>query len=411
MLRIAKVYSALIMFALVFAGMPSLYAQSEAAAPAQGAGVKPYGNLYLFMGYSGEKSYDTNGKEQTSKDTIYRVQNDSNIGFSFQYARYSGVFELGLSDSEDGREVKVLKAYGDYHYDSFDLMIGQAYNPYVRWSNESANLARSKNFGALYEAPTPQLMLKAKAGFYLDIIKPYIPTEMYYTEQERTVTGATTDEYSIVKVEREVTTKLERSKISALAPRVAIGYNYNSSLIDFGIGGAMNIYKIESSDDESFNKKWIKSYLGYSNFQLKYKGFSFLLNGGAAVNPANLGISVQSQGNDSYTAGAACAVDNPATGKTEIKDTWNIQAFAELGYEFAQGINAYAGYGFSAVNYPVDNTKRDYAAEYYANIKFNIGGMLTLTPSFAYRDYKKDMAGSKEGNEIVAGILATVSFY
>jgi hypothetical protein len=396
------------MLALVCAGAPALFAQSTSAAP---SGVKPYGNLYLFMGYSSEKTYDSGQNSQTSKDTIYHVIDDSNIGFSFQYAQYSGVFELGLNDSNDTNKVRVLKAYGDYHSDYGDLMVGQAYNPYVRWSNESANLARSKNFGALYDEPAAQLMFKAKFGAYLDIIQPYVPTETYYSEQARSVSGTATDEYTQIKVSREVTTKLERSNISALLPRLAAGYNFSSTMVDFGLGCAMNMYKIESTEGEKFNKSWIKSYIAYSNLQLKYNGFSLLLNGGASVNPANMGISVQSAGSSLYTPGAACAVDNIATGKKEIKDTWNVQAFAELGWEFRSGVNVYAGYGFSAVDYPIENTKRDYAMEYYANIKFNVGGLITLTPSFAYRDNKKDMSGNKEGSETIFGMLATVSFY
>jgi hypothetical protein len=49
--------------------------------------------------------------------------------------------------------------------------------------------------------------------------------------------------------------------------------------------------------------------------------------------------------------------------------------------------------------------------EYYANLKMNIGGLVALTPSVSYRDYKQDMFGKDEGYDLYAGILATVSFY
>lgn len=392
------------MFVIMIAGASSLFAED------QPSGVKPYGNLYLYLGYSRATTYDALGLKTDSNDTIYKVLDDSNIGFNFNYTKYSGIFELGLSDSDSNRTVKVLKAYGTYKSEIGEFMAGQAYDPYVRWSNEQANLARSKNFGALFESPTPQLLLKSKFGLYVDIIKPYVPTDTYYLNTSSTLSSSSS-EYTVGTVQREVTTKLERSKIAAMVPKVAVGFDYTSQNIDFGIGCAGNVYKVKSTDDVTFNKLWIKSYVAYANINIKYSSFSFLVNGGAAVNPANLGISVQSQGSSIYYPGAACAIENIATGKTEIKDTWNIQVFAEAGWNFSPDIVLHAGSGFSVVDYPVPNTKKDYAVEYYANVRFNIGGMIWLTPSFSYHDNMKNMNGDKEGSELVAGILTTVSFY
>jgi hypothetical protein len=395
------------MFFFAAAGTTSVFAQDSAPA----TGVKPYGNLYLFMGYGQTETYDAADQKVTSRETMYNVLNDSNIGFSFTYSQYSGIFELGLNGQDSERKVSVLKAYGTYKTGAGEFMAGQAYNPYVRWSHEEANLSRSKNFGALFSEPEAQLMLKSPFGLYVDIIKPYVPTTTYYKNNDSTLTTSGEGEYTVENIDREITTGLSRSNIDALFPKVAVGFDIATQIVDFGVGCAGNFYRIKNTDGIKFNTEWVKSFVAYTSLNVKYSDFRFLLNGGAAINPANLGISVASAGSATYHPGAACAIENIATGKYEIKDTWNAQAFAEIGWFVSKTIEFNIGAGGSVVDYPVANTDRDFAYECYANINFVMGGFITVAPSVSYRDYMKDMKGVKEGKELIAGLLTTVSFY
>lgn len=105
------------------------------------------------------------------------------------------------------------------------------------------------------------------------------------------------------------------------------------------------------------------------------------------------------------------AIENIATGKYEIKDTWNVQSYIEFEYRFSPSLVYHIGYGFSMVDYAMEETDIDYAMEYYTNLKINLAGLIALTPSVSFRDYMKDMSGDKEGYEICGGILATVSYY
>ena len=247
----------------------------------------------------------------------------------------------------------------------------------------------------------------------MDIIKPYVATVTYYDSEsvDNPTSDPTYDEYNLIEVEREITTKQPLDNIQSLFPKLAVGYENKFGKLLAGAGLAGNIYKIKKTDDIEFNKKWIISYLAYLYTELGLGNFGVNLSAGYAVNPTNFGLTVQSNGNSSYYGGAAAAVWNIATGKYEIKDTWNVQSYIEFEWAFMKNTVAHLGYGFSMVDYPMQDSKVDYAMEYYLNIKFNLANLIALTPSVSYHDYMKDVDGKKEGSDIYAGVLATVSFY
>ncbi len=377
--------------------------------------IKPYGNLYLYFGGEYAKTFNSGGDSSIDSDLVYRINNNSNLGFNFNYKKYSGVFELGIDDVENDRDVKIRKAYGEYKLSFGELMIGQSWSPFVTWSHEFADYYRSNGFGSLYEDPVIQMKL-VFAGFYVDIMKPYVPTNKLTVEEVVNIptagTGAAT-EYKKVTVERDVTTGQPLENIKSFIPKFAAGYEYKGK--DWRIGGGLagSVYYIDETEgDVKFNKNWIYSYLAYLNLDFSFtKDFAVYMSGGFLVNPANYGISVQSAGNSTYTGGAAMAIENIATGEWEIKDTWNVQSFIEFEYEFSYDFKAYLGYGFSMVKYPADGTDIDYAMEYFATLKINLAGLIAISPTLSFRDLMKDMGGNDEGYEITGGILATVSYY
>ncbi len=406
-----KKYLSIIIFLAAFA-LPAGPVMGQTPSP--GSHIKPYGNLYMFYGYVRSTTFDAAGKEEVDDDTLYKINNNSNLGFNFDYARYKGVFELGIDDFENERKVTIRKAFGEYNLGFGKLMLGQNWNPYVKWSHETADYYRSEGFGSLYEDPCTQVKFTSNLGIYLGIIRPNVPTKKYYTQQEvyNPDASSTADvEYENIEVEREITTKQPLENIKSMVPKVVLGYDFNSRIIDFAVGAAGNMYYIDKTENVEFNKNWIISYLFYLNLELKLNSFVFNMSGGYAVNPANFGISIQSEGNTYYSAGAAASIHNIATGEYEIKDTWNVQGYTEFGYYATSTVLIHLGYGFSLMDYPMENTKKDYAMEYYLNVKINMGGLIAITPSVSYRDYMKDMAGEKEGNDIYGGILATVSYY
>jgi hypothetical protein len=383
------------------------------SAKAEGNSIKPYGNLYVFFGYNESLRYTSGEEKEKDRDTYYTINDNSNLGFNFTYSRYKGVFELGVSDMENDWDVKLRKAYGIFNFGFGELMIGQSWTPYTRWSHESGNYYRSEGFGALYDNLATQAKITMKFGLYLDIIKPYVATVTYYdnVDVDNPTSDPAFDEYNLVKVEREITTKQPLENIQSLFPKVALGYEYKSGRFEVGAGLAGNIYKIKETDDVEFNKKWIVSYMAYLYAGIGSGDFGLNISAGYAVNPTNFGLSVQSAGNSSYSGGAAASLWNIATGKYEIKDTWNVQSYAELEWAFSRSSVAHLGYGFSMVDYPMQGTDRDFAMEYYLNVKFNLANLIAVTPSVSYHDFMKDMDGKKEGYDIYAGILSTVSFY
>ncbi len=401
----------------VFIAAAAAFAAAGSASAQSGNSIKPYGNLFVFFGYQQSEEFDAAGTKETGKDTIYRINENSNIGFNFNYSKYHGVFELGVSDSEDESRVIVRKAFGVYKFGGGELMIGQDWTPYTRWSHEAANYHRSEGFGAMYDSLATQLKLSSDIGLYIDIIQPNVSTMTTYDDtiaSNPTSSGDPAyDEYNLIEVKREITTGQEESKIKSLLPKTALGYEFKAKENVLGIGAAFNAYKITNTGDVRYDKDWIISYITYAYAELQAEDFLFNFSGGFSVNPANYGLKVQTQGNSNYRGGAAAAIRNDATGEYEIKDTWNVQSYAEVGYvlPLLEKTTLFAGCGFSMTDYPMEGTDRDYAIEYYINAKFNIGGLIALTPSIAYRDYMKDFSGSKEGSDLYAGALATISFY
>ncbi len=375
--------------------------------------IKPYGNLYMFFGSYKAETYTISEDKKNDIDLLYRINEHSNLGFNFNYEKYKGVFELGLDDIESDNKVRVRKAFGEYRLGIYKIMIGQTWSPYVHWSHEMADYYRSEGFGTMYEDPNIQIKISF-LGFYIDIMKPYVAVKEYSRmEAVNTPTSASTaaEEEELITEEREITTGQPLDNVKSFVPKFAAGYEFKTKNFRISGGGAANFYNIKDSEDVEFNKSWVYSYLFYLNSDLTLGKFMMNLSGGFCVNPANFGIHVQSKGNDIYTGGAAVALENIATGKYEIKDTWNIQAFAEMGYQITQKILIFGGYGFSLVKYPNPGLKNDLAMEYYLNCKINLAGLIALTPSFSYHDYMRDMDDKKEGNDIYGGILATVSYY
>lgn len=377
--------------------------------------IKPYGNLYLFFGANQDISYSAGQDKNEDIDLIYRINEHSNLGFNFNYEKYKGVFELGIDDIENDNKVRIRKAYGEYDRGSYKIMIGQDWCPYIKWSHESANYYRSKGFGSMYEEPNIQIKVSFY-GFYIDVMKPYVPLNNYsrFDEASTPTTAVTgSDEYNVVTVSREITTGQRLENIKSFIPKFAVGYKINTRYLRLNLGGAANFYYIADSEDVEFNKSWIYSYIGYINSDILLGDFIISFSGGYLVNPANFGIYVQSKGSETYIGGSATAIEDIESGKYEIKDTWNVQAFAEIGWQINSKTLLFAGYGFSLVDYAIPNTQKDYAMEYYINCKINLGGLIALTPSFAWRDYMEDMTKSenKEGRDIFGGILATVSYY
>jgi len=370
--------------------------------------VRPYGNLFMFLGYRDRITFDAADEMSHDSDMIYKINENSNFGMNFLYRNYTGTFEFGIEDTDENRRVKIRQAYGTAKLKKGKLTVGQAWNPYVKWSHEYANYFRSDGFGALNDGPSNQIKYSYK-GFYIDIMKPYIPIRTYIDDipaANPDASDPTNDEYIIDYIDRESTTKQKLEDVDSIIPKVAIGYDHNGKTFDWSIGIAGNAYQVKNDNYDEI----IDSYLGYIQFEKKWKRVIMDFSGAFLINPTNYGISVQGEDMGDYTAGAACAVLNIATGRYEVKDTWSTQGYLEFAFLFKK-ITMFLGGGFSLIDYGIPNTDQDMAWEAYINFKIPVGNLVALSPSASYRDYMKDMGGNKEGSEILAGILCMVSFY
>ena len=251
--------------------------------------IQPYGNLYLFSGLMYDESYEIGEKKVKNSDLIHHIDENSNLGFAFHYAKYKGVFELGLEGEENERKVKVRKAYGEYNIGFGTLMIGQDWSPYVSFSNEMADYYRSKGFGSMHEDPKLQISLSVN-NFYFTMEKPYVPVSKFITNQLGTTPTSepSSTEYIPVTVTKEKTTGLPLDYVDSYIPKFATGYEYNNKILQIKGGAAGNVYLIKDTDTVKFNQGYIYSYLFYLNSSYKFSDFILSFSGGYSVNPGKL---------------------------------------------------------------------------------------------------------------------------
>lgn len=390
---------------LIFAGSYAIHALE--------APLSLYGNVYAFMGYRIAQIPQLNGTDLTQTEMLYSINNFSNLGVRFKYKQYDGLFELNFGDFGDDKYVLLRKAYGNYKFDYGVIKIGQDWQPYTNWSHNYANNNQSSKFGALASEPAIQAQYSFQ-GFYLTVLRPYIGTKSYTNLVDvgnLNQDGGSITEYKTDKIELELTTKQDKSKINSLIPKVAAGYDFASRGYSAGIGGAYNIIKFSADIRDQYDRSVLDSYLVYLRGGIQLMPFFVKAHVGYSVNPANIGVEVVGKEFNNYTPGAAIGLFNIKTGKIELKDTQHLQGYLEFGYQYYKDWVLFVGGGYSGLRYAIPGAKDDHAYQVYVNSKIKLRNLMAIAPSVSYVDFLKDTSGNAEGTEVTFGILVTISFY
>jgi hypothetical protein len=354
-------------------------------------GLTPYAQIRVWTGYV-KQSKELTGT--TKADTDYSLRlGTTRFGVKGKTGDLEGLVEIGLDgvndDATKSIKVNTRKAYAIWNMSpDIKFLVGQDEAPFTCYANTFANDDAFVGFGAT--APARDVQLKATMyNFYVDLLNPTTKITI------GTISGTS-------------------KNTDVMYPKIAFGYDYKMETEDKSLsilvspGFAYQSLKIDKQGDTLDGKK-INSMLAYCHASVKMGGFSILANVGYGINTENLGINYSKAFAAAQSSieplGATAYVSTKAEASgTSIKNTKSIEGFIDAGYDFgAAEVRGGLGY-VQAKNPNWDKTDKQMA--YYAQISIPlIPKKLYIRPEVQYRNFMKDKAGVKQGNEILAGVF------
>jgi hypothetical protein len=369
-----------------FAAVPALVMAQSAE------GLTPYAQIRAWTGYV-KQSKDLTGTTKADTDYSSRL-GASRFGVKGKTGDLEGVVEMGLDgvndDSAKNVKVSTRKIYGIWNMSNdIKFMFGQDEAPYTFYSNSYSNDDTFSGFGATNQSRDFQLKVMMY-GFYIDFLNPTTKTPIA-GYGSATAPSMNTD---------------------VMFPKIALGYDYKMETEDKSLsllvspGFAYQSLKLDKATDPRDGKK-VNSMLAYCHATVKMGGFSVLANFGYGVNTGNMGLD--------YSKSFASAQSSISTAKpyivpvaeasgNSIKNTKTIEGFIDAGYDFGAA-EVRGGVGYAQAKNP-NWSKTDKQMAYYAQLSIPlIPKKLYIKPEIEYRNFMKDKAGVKQGNELLAGIF------
>jgi hypothetical protein len=384
-----KIYSLLLPIGILIAAVPQI------ASAQQADGLTPYGQVRIWTGYIKQSKEVTGNKA----DNDFALKNTSSrFGVKGKSGDIDAVAEIGLNavndDSVISNKVNTRHVYVKWNYSKdVNFLLGQTDAPYTTYGNSTVDDSSLLGFGTTSQAR--DLQIKATAfGFYAALVNPNTKLTFTAADGTKTTTSANTD---------------------IVLPKVAAGYDFNIASEGFSLlvspGAAFQSIKIDKEEHLLDGKK-INSFLAYAHALVKTGGFSLLANAGYGINTGNLGLAYGgafTSAPSSIGTTSKSVSTNAVFAGDKIKNTTSIEGFIDAGYDFGTA-EVRGGIGFAqAKNDAWD--KKDQQVVYYGQLSIPlVPGKLFLKPGVEYRDFKKDNAGNKQGNEIVAGTFIQAIF-
>jgi hypothetical protein len=354
-------------------------------------GITPYAQIRVWTGYV-KQSKELTGT--TKADTDYSLRLGlSRFGVKGKTGDLEGVVEMGLDgvndDATKSIKVNTRKVYAVWNMSpDIRFLVGQDEAPFAWYANTFSNDDAFVGFGATAQARDVQIKA-TMYNFYVDLLNPNTKISI----STISATSANTD---------------------VMYPKIALGYDYKMETEDKSLsilvspGFAYQSLKIDKQTDP-LNGKKINSMLAYCHASVKMGGFSILANAGYGINTENLGINyaksfatAQSSANATGT-GVYVSPKAEASG-TSIKNTKSIEGYIDAGYDFGAA-EVRGGLGYVQAKNP-NWSKTDKQMAYYAQIAIPIiPKKFYIKPEIEYRNFMKDKAGVKQGNELLAGIF------
>lgn len=356
-----------------------------------------YGNAYVdaFYGY---KNDGDKGSHSLSSQSLV---GSSNLGITLSYGNISGTFEAGLGDPVR----KYFMTYNIGGQEDHFLVLGRdttiaAYS----FGAVTYDFGSLNDFGTLADKRRLQIRYGIK-GFELAVVLP----NLGYSNG--TDTGYGLGLYDGKNIDKNVNP-------FQMLPRVELAYTYATDALEFKVFGAYGAYMYEdaaeqNTADDLVLHSYNVGFGGQANF-----GASFLQFTGWYGNNLDL---MDAMGNyherKVIKHGNALGVfrivkvngeDKPDMSKT-VENIQSAGVAIGLGHTFAEKYTPAIGVGYT-LNFGDGYDHIDDSLGAYLNCAIQINDWFSITPEVAYYDLMQDSAGNKEGYEVLAGAVATLSF-
>ena len=373
-----------------------------------------YGNAYVdaFYGY---KNDGDKGSHSLSSQSLV---GSSNLGITLSYGNISGTFEAGLGDPVR----KYFMTYNIGGQEDHFLVLGRdttiaAYS----FGAVTYDFGSLNDFGTLADKRRLQIRYGIK-GFELAVVLPNLG---YSNGTDTGYQLGVTDSVTVMVPDpdkpgqmKEETHEINQVQQFQMLPRVELAYTYASEALEFKVFGAYGAYlfqdkfddagmpanmNVKSSDDLVLHSYNI-GFGGQANF-----GASFLQFTGWYGNNLDLMDAV---GTVSHTLVVKNDLQKQKLTRTITVDNENVQSAGVaigIGHTFAEKYTPAIGVGYT-LNFGDGYDHIDDSLGAYLNCAIQINDWFSITPEVAYYDLMQDKAGNKEGYEVLAGAVATLSF-
>lgn len=351
-----------------------LFVTAAVSAMAQNASVTPYASVRYFIGAYYQNDDMPGGRDIDLTNTLI---NTSRLGMKFNRGRLSGIAEIGLGPGHAGT-VTTRHIYANYKFDTgFELLVGQTDLPwYMPITNEAYDIHGGP--GTSQADRTPQIKLSFQ-GVYIVLAKsPGLNPADSSIGYDKNMYGGQ-DVYM---------------------PLTAIGYDYKSDVIDFGLGLAGYKYIIQNKAEYSENlisgyNNNILAFIAYLHGNVKLGDLFVRFNTALERAPALLGLT---QGEPHFNSNMHNGI-NPDTYK--LKDMF-VEGMVEVGLRLPLGILA-ASFGYAQ---NISNDGDGDANRLGMGIQFAIDAApnFTVVPTIFYLNELEDTNGNKQGADMLAGI-------
>lgn len=356
-----------------------------------------YGNAYVDAFYG----YNNDGDKGSHSLSSQSLVGSSNLGITLSYGNISGTFEAGLGDP-------VRKYFMTYNIggqeDHFVVLGRDTTIAAYSFGAVTHDFGSLNDFGTLADNRRLQIRYGIK-GFELAVVLP----NLGYSSG--TDTGYGLGQYEDKNINKDVNP-------FQMLPRVELAYTYASEALEFKVFGAYGAYMYEDSSevnkaDDLVLHAYNVGFGGQANF-----GASFLQFTGWYGNNLDL---MDAMGNyherkvikHGNALGVFKIVNVNGEDKPDISKTVeNIQSAGVaigLGHTFAEKYTPAIGVGYT-LNFGDGYDHIDDSLGAYLNCAIQINDWFSITPEVAYYDNMNDSAGNKEGYEVLAGAVATLSF-
>jgi len=304
-----------------------------------------YGSARVAAFYEQYNSKYMGGTSDT--DLGMGLQGNSRIGAKVKVSdAVTGGFEYGTG-------VNVRKLYGEYHFGSGSILVGQDYTPAtINWVSNQVAFGDEDLLaeGAAYIGRVPMLELKMKNGLMIALVKP-------------NVAGT------------------QNNATDVIIPKIEASWDMSMDAFTIGVFGGFQTYDQGTTNNKQSVNAYLVGFRTYTNFGPAY----FNATAYWAQNANDYGLWLNN------TVGASAVVNGTGTAS---QDSTGYGAAGAIGMKFNDMISVEAGIGYmhNETDAGAGALKSEgYTMSYYFNAPITLAPGVFFVPEADYWDLGSGM--------------------